>query len=327
MRSTGGRCDKLATGMALSKNVKTALDETRTLMLGAQILLGFQYQSAFQEVFDELPFRARCTSAFALILMLATVGLLIAPSAFHRIAEHGESTGRVLRLKGRCAAAALLPFGAALGLDLGIALDRAFRSVWAGSAIGAAFAFLAFAGWYGLGGIMKRTQRIAERRETDRERCSHERAPLHIRIEQMLTEARVILPGAQALLGFQLAIVLTNTFDRLPDLSRLLHGLALLCVSFSIILLITPASLHRIAWGGDDSEAFARIGGRITVAALLPLALGMAGDVHVVITRIFGLAEIGGAAASIVFLCLLGFWWAWPLAARRQHIRESFQYY
>ena len=29
----------------------------------------------------------------------------------------------------------------------------------------------------------------------------------------MLTEARVILPGAQALLGFQLAIVLTDTFD------------------------------------------------------------------------------------------------------------------
>ena len=36
-------------------------------------------------------------------------------------------------------------------------------------------------------------------------RAVRETAPLHARIEQMLTEARVILPGAQALLGFQLA--------------------------------------------------------------------------------------------------------------------------
>jgi hypothetical protein len=30
----------------------------------------------------------------------------------------------------------------------------------------------------------------------------------------MLTEARVILPGAQALLGFRLAIVLTDTLKK-----------------------------------------------------------------------------------------------------------------
>ncbi len=58
-------------------------------------------------------------------------------------------------------------------------------------------------------------------------------APLHARIEQMLTEARVILPGAQALLGFQLAIVLTDAFESMPALSRALHGAALLCVALS----------------------------------------------------------------------------------------------
>jgi hypothetical protein len=40
----------------------------------------------------------------------------------------------------------------------------------------------------------------------------------------MLTEARVILPGAQALLGFQLVIVLGS---RLAVRSRLVHGLSL----------------------------------------------------------------------------------------------------
>jgi hypothetical protein len=71
--------------MALAGKVKTALDETRTLILGAQILLGFQFQAAFQEQFDTLPSTSRQLNALALALMLLTIGLLVAPSAYHRI--------------------------------------------------------------------------------------------------------------------------------------------------------------------------------------------------------------------------------------------------
>jgi Family of unknown function (DUF6328) len=110
--------------MALHERVKTALDETRTLIPGAQILLGFQYQGVFQERFETLPPHARAMDGGALGLMLLAMGLLIAPSAFHRLAEGGESSGRTHALTGRCAAAALLPFAAALGLDLAIALER-----------------------------------------------------------------------------------------------------------------------------------------------------------------------------------------------------------
>ena len=41
--------------MELSKKVKIALDETRMLILGAQILLGFQFRGAFSDGFDQLP--------------------------------------------------------------------------------------------------------------------------------------------------------------------------------------------------------------------------------------------------------------------------------
>ena len=43
-----------------------------------------------------------------------------------------------------------------------------------------------------------------------------EETPLPKQIDQMLTEARTILPGAQALLGFQLTVFLTESFERLP---------------------------------------------------------------------------------------------------------------
>src|SRR4051812_37494175 len=175
--------------------MKTALDEARTLILGAQILLGFQYHGVFQDRFETLSPHARSMDACALGLMLLTTGLLIAPSAFHRIAERGESTGRAQRLTGRCVATALLPFATALGLDLAITVERVLRSAWAGVAAGGSFAIVALAAWYGMGEIMKQHQGAAERAKADSERDARETAPLHARIEQMLTEARVILPG------------------------------------------------------------------------------------------------------------------------------------
>jgi len=54
--------------------------------------------------------------------------------------------------------------------------------------------------------------------------------PLDIKIEQMLTEARVILPGAQALFGFQLAIVFTRSFADLPVVPMIMHEASLLLV-------------------------------------------------------------------------------------------------
>ena len=41
--------------MDLPNKTKMALDETRMMILGAQILLGFQLRSAFGEGFDQLP--------------------------------------------------------------------------------------------------------------------------------------------------------------------------------------------------------------------------------------------------------------------------------
>ena len=75
--------------MELSKKVKIALDETRMLILGAQILLGFQFRGAFSDGFDQLPTDARYLAGLALGLMVCVVGLLIAPGPYHRIVEGG----------------------------------------------------------------------------------------------------------------------------------------------------------------------------------------------------------------------------------------------
>jgi hypothetical protein len=40
--------------MDLSRRVKIALDETRMLILGAQILVGFQFRGLFSDDYDQL---------------------------------------------------------------------------------------------------------------------------------------------------------------------------------------------------------------------------------------------------------------------------------
>ena len=71
-------------------------------------------------------------------------------------------------------------------------------------------------------------------------------------------------------------------------------------VALSVALLITPAALHRIVWAGEDTEAVLAIGGRVTLLALLPLAMGMAGDFYVVLSRVLGSAGPAAIAATLV---------------------------
>jgi Family of unknown function (DUF6328) len=78
--------------MDLSSKVKTGLDEARMLVLGCEILVGFQFQAAFQPIFQTRPRYTRFANVIALLLMIAALGLLIAPSCQYIIAERGKST-------------------------------------------------------------------------------------------------------------------------------------------------------------------------------------------------------------------------------------------
>ena len=73
------------------------------------------------------------------------------------------------------------------------------------------------------------------------------------KIEQLLTEARVIIPGAQALLGFQFVVIFVRSFAELPEWVKMTHAIALAAIALSVVLLMTPAALHRIAYDGENS--------------------------------------------------------------------------
>src|SRR3954464_11789215 len=102
--------------MQLERQRKIALDEIRLLILGAQVLFGFQFNGVFQQQFEKLPFLSRVFVAAGLPLIMIAVALLIAPSMQHRIVERGQESKRVLALATLCTGLALLPVALALAL-------------------------------------------------------------------------------------------------------------------------------------------------------------------------------------------------------------------
>lgn len=147
--------------------------------------------------------------------------------------------------------------------------------------------------------------------------------PLSKKIDQMLTEARVILPGAQALLGFQLVVTLTRTFEQLSEVSRVLHMAALCSVALATILLMAPAALHRISFAGENTENFFRMGSWFVMIAPAPLALGIAADLYVATTQASNSTVLGTAMGLASLVALVMFWFAIPLYIRITTMRQA----
>jgi hypothetical protein len=161
---------------------------------------------------------------------------------------------------------------------------------------------------FGLGMALRKPARaLPPEEETD----------LKTKIEQLLTEARVIIPGGQALLGFQFVATLTKAFTELPGVAQVIHACGLGFVALSVLLLMTPAALHRLAYHGEDSAEFFRLGSWLVTVAALPLALGISSDILVVLYKVSGSLPLALAGAGLSAGLFLGVWYAFPLASRR----------
>ncbi|MGE5537010.1 MAG: DUF6328 family protein [Gemmatimonas sp.] len=301
----------------LTARTKTALDETRTIILGAEVLFGFQFNGVFRDAYERLPPSSRYLDTLALILMATTVAILIAPPIYHRVIAAGQDTGWMHDRICTMTRAALLPFAISLGLDLHITFGWV-AGVPVGLTAGIAFAALALFWWYGFELLRRRTHGRKERAMVEEERNETARTPLHAKIEQMLTEARVVLPGAQALLGFQLAVVVTESFGKLPSLSKAVHAGSLACLAVTIVLLMAPAAYHRIVYAGEDNPDVHRTGSIMITAATVPLALGIAGDIFVVIAKVFESSAVGFAAAAAALAGFVGLWHVYPAVRRAE---------
>lgn len=137
----------------------------------------------------------------------------------------------------------------------------------------------------------------------------------------LVEEARMLLPGVQALFGFQTIAVFNDRFDALPGFVKHTHLLALGLVVLAMALVIAPAAFHRIAQPGCVSRSVIRLSSQLITSALAPLSCGIALDMYVVIYLASGseVASVAGCVGALVFLLVM--WFAFPISARARAMR------
>jgi hypothetical protein len=125
-------------------------------------------------------------------------------------------------------------------------------------------------------------------------------------------EARMVLPGIQALFGFQLIAVFNQGFKlSLSEFEQLLHLGALLLVALSAMLVVAPAAYHRQA-NHQISQHFVELSSKFLAWAMAPLAIGTCLDVYLVSSIILRSVAASAAIAGLVFSAYAWTWFIFP---------------
>jgi len=302
---------------SLKDKIKMALDESRMLILGVQVLVGFDFRSVFEEGFEKLSPLTQYLKMGSLGILLLTLALLMSPGAYHRIVHGGEDTHDVHSFATMVMDWALLPFALALSADFGLATAMlAGRTGGLFAAVSACLIALFL--WYGVGWLQRsrKEQREERKQQVKNDIQGSSKTKLHDKIEQVLTETRVVLPGVQALVGFQFATLLMAGFEKLPMSSKYLHLASLALMALSIMLLMAPAAYHRIVEQGEETEAVHRFASWMLLAAMVPLALGISGDFFVVLRKVTQSTVLSLALGLILLSSFYGLWFGYTLYRR-----------
>jgi uncharacterized PurR-regulated membrane protein YhhQ (DUF165 family) len=139
-----------------------------------------------------------------------------------------------------------------------------------------------------------------------------EKLPLPKSAEMLLDECRMVLPGIQALFGFQLIAVFNEGFsDKLGPGEQRLHLVATGLVAIAVALIMAPAALHRQTGAQHVSERFITTSSRLLVCSMLPLALGICLDFYLVAHVILESAW-SAALGALLFAVFMGLWFGLP---------------
>jgi hypothetical protein len=156
-------------------------------------------------------------------------------------------------------------------------------------------------------GVGRPTQRSGPRPATQAEPES-----LEDQAKQVVEEARMVLPGIQALFGFQLIAVFNQRYAELSTTEQYMHLVALILIGVSVALIMTPAAYHRQAEPGQVSRYFIALTSQLLALAMLVLALGICLDIYIVARLTLMNSPASAAIAGSLLSVYLGAWFVFP---------------
>ena len=117
----------------------------------------------------------------------------------------------------------------------------------------------------------------------------------------LLEECRMVLPGIQALFGFQLIAVFNQRFaELLSPAEQRLHFVAIGLIAMAVALVMSPAAYHRQTGAKKVTQHFIRTSTRLLLWSMPPLALSLCMEFYLV-----GRIILDSTFASIIIAVLL----------------------
>jgi hypothetical protein len=139
---------------------------------------------------------------------------------------------------------------------------------------------------------------------------------------ELLEELRALIPGAQVLFGFLLAIRFTSPFTELNAVQRDVYYATLLTTAVSLVLLLAPSAYHRLRFREGDKDAMVRKGNREAIAGTGAIALAFTGVLYLITDLLF--TTPAAITVALVFFALTAWrWWAIALFRKAREGAEA----
>jgi amino acid transporter len=151
-----------------------------------------------------------------------------------------------------------------------------------------------------------------EREMLEAESTEALKARLEREHNELLQELRSLIPGANVLLGFLLAVTFTAAFDELDRTERYVYFATLVSTAVALVLFLAPAAHHRLRFREGDKDHILRKGNREAIAGTVASSLAFTGVLYLVTERIFGTPE--AILVSVGFFAFTAWrWWSFAL--------------
>jgi hypothetical protein len=139
-----------------------------------------------------------------------------------------------------------------------------------------------------------------------------ERVPLSKAAQYLLEECRMVLPGIQALFGFQLMAVFNSGFDeKLTATEQRFHLVAIGLLAIAIALIMAPAAYHRQTCPREVTQSFIRLATRLLLASMAPLAISICIDFYLV-AHVIASGILVGILTALLFGFFVWLWFVFP---------------
>ncbi|MET0935183.1 MAG: DUF6328 family protein [Luteibacter sp.] len=135
-------------------------------------------------------------------------------------------------------------------------------------------------------------------------------------LTDLLGELRVLLPAAQLLSGFLIAVPFAPGFARLVGAEQHIFLATFIFSLISLVMLSAPAIQHRLIRPLRDRERFKVLAGRQMLVGAVSLAVAIVLVTQLVLSAVMG-DVIGNIAAGVLGALIAGMWWGLPWWLRR----------